>query len=110
MVINSLKNGGAELSIIPWVIKNQYNKTSNLDSTKEKEIRMLYCPYDLAEFNNGILEYDIKERMRYKGIAKLYTDFNMAISQIMIGSKCSEKIKRELMCYCETNKIKIEYV
>lgn len=48
--------------------------------------------------------------MRYKGIAKLYTDFNMAISQIMIGSKCSEKIKRELMCYCETNKIKIEYV
>jgi len=36
-----------------------------------------------------------KERMRYKGIAKLYTDFNMAISQIMIGSKCSEKIKRE---------------
>lgn len=48
MVINSLKNGGAELSIIPWVIKNQYNKTSNLDSTKEKEIKMLYCPYDLA--------------------------------------------------------------
>lgn len=63
-----------------------------------------------AEFNNGIFEYDIKERMRYKGIAKLYTNFNMAISQIMIGSKCSEKIKRELMCYCETNKIKIEYV
>lgn len=110
MVINSLNNGGAELAIIPWVIKNPYNKTAKLDSTKEKEIRMLYCPYDLAEFNNGRLEYNIKERMGYKGIAKLYTDFNMTISQIMIGSKCSEKIKRELLCYCEANKIKTEYV
>lgn len=99
-----------EMVIIPWVIKNPYNKTAKLDYTKEKEIRMLYCPYDLAEFNNGRLEYNIKEQMRYKGIAKLYTDFDTTISQIMIGTKCSEKVKRDLLCYCETNKIKTEYV
>ena len=56
MIINSLKNGGAELAIIPWVIKNPYNKTAQMYSTKEKEIRILYCPYDLSEFKNGIIE------------------------------------------------------
>ena len=43
MVINSLKNGGAELAIIPWVIKNPYNETAQIDSTKEKEIRIEDC-------------------------------------------------------------------
>lgn len=99
MVINSLKNGGAELAIIPWVIKNPYNETAQIDSTKEKEIRILYCPYDLSEFNNGRLEYNIKERMNYKGISKSYKDFDLRINRIIIGNKCSVNNQNEVLNY-----------
>lgn len=40
---------------------------------------MLYCPYDLAEFNGDTLVYNIKERMGYKGIANPYRDFELKI-------------------------------
>lgn len=110
MVINSLKNGGNELAIIPWVIKNSYNETAKIDSTKEKEVRILYCPYDLSEFNNGRLEYNIKERMNYKGISRLYKDFDMDINKIIIGNKCDENVKNKIIHYAEKNKIKIEYI
>lgn len=110
MVINSLNNNGTELSIIPWVIKNPYNETARIDSTMEKEVRILYCPYDLAEFNNGRLEYNIKERMDYKGIARPYTDFGMNITKIIIGDKCSEDLQKEITYYGEINNIRIQYV
>ena len=110
MVINSLKNGGNELAIIPWVIKNSYNETANIDSTKEKEVRILYCPYVLSEFNNGRLEYNIKERMNYKGISRLYKDFDMDINKIIIGNKCDENEKNKIIHYTEKNKIQIECI
>lgn len=110
MVINSLKNGGAELTIIPWVIKNPYNETAQIDSTKEKEIRILYCPYDLSEFNNGRLEYNIKERMNYKGISKSYKDFDLRINRIIIGNKCSVNNQNEVLNYGKNNNIPIEFV
>lgn len=110
MVINSLKNGGAELAIIPWVIKNPYNETAQIDSTKEKEIRILYCPYDLSEFNNGRLEYNIKERMNYKGISKSYKDFDLRINRIIIGNKCSVNNQNEVLNYGKNNNIPIEFV
>ena len=110
MVINSVKNGGAELAIIPWVIKNPYNETAQIDSTKEKEIRILYCPYDLSEFNNGRLEYNIKERMNYKGISKSYKDFDLRINRIIIGNKCSVNNQNEVLNYGKNNNIPIEFV
>ena len=76
----------------------------------EKEVRMLYCPYDLAEFNNGRLEYNIKERMDYKGIARPYTDFGMNITKIIIGDKCSDAVQKEITYYGEINNIRIQYV
>ncbi|MCI9080691.1 MAG: hypothetical protein HFH68_17605 [Lachnospiraceae bacterium] len=68
MIISGINNGDFAFAIIPWVIKNPYNITLNMDSTKEKEVRMLYCPYDLGEVNGGTVEMDIKERLGYKGI------------------------------------------
>lgn len=110
MIINSLKNGGAELAIIPWVIKNPYNKTAQMYSTKEKEIRMLYCPYDLSEFNNGRIEYNIKERMNYKGISKPYKDFDMGINKIFVGNRCSVNTQNEVLQYGKNNNIPIEFI
>lgn len=100
MIVSALKQSSMELSIIPWVVKNPYNQTINMDSTKEKEVRILYCPYDLAEFNGGTVSYNIKERMGYKGIAKPYSDFKLKISNVIIGDKCEQehiwKIKEHL--------------
>lgn len=110
MVINALKNRELGLAIIPWVIKNPYNETAKIDSTREREVRMLYCPYDLAEFNGGRLEYNIKERRGYKGIAKPYTEFDMSIAQIFVGNRCSEDIKNEVLHYAEKSKIKVTFV
>lgn len=105
MIISALKQSGMELSIIPWVVKNPYNQTANMDSTKEKEVRMLYCPYDLAEFNGGTINYNIKERRGYKGIAKPYKDFNLKISRVIIGNKCEKKHILELQQYFDANSI-----
>lgn len=105
MIISALKQSGMELSIIPWVVKNPYNLTVNMDSTKEKEVRMLYCPYDLAEFNSGTISYNIKECRGYKGIAKPYKDFKIKISRVIIGNKCEKKYILELQQYFDANSI-----
>ena len=110
MIINALKRKSFELSIIPWVVKNPYNETAKLDSTKEKEVRMLYCPYDLAEFNGGQIQYDIKERKAYKGIAKSYTDFELSISRIIIGRKCTVEMRKEVIDYAESNDIQYSVI
>lgn len=60
MIITAINNWDPTLGIIPWVIKNPYNITSNIDSTKEKEVRMLYSPCYLGEVNSGIIEMNIK--------------------------------------------------
>lgn len=110
MIINALKRKSFELSIIPWVVKNPYNETAKLDSTKEKEVRMLYCPYDLAEFNGGQIQYNIKERKAYKGIAKSYTDFELSISRIIIGRKCTVEMRKEVIDYAESNDIQYSVI
>lgn len=93
------------LSIIPWVVKNLYNSNAGIDSTREKEVRILYCPYDLAEFNGGRVEYNIKERRGYKGIAKPLTDFKMTTSRIIIGNKCNQYMSSEIIRYVDENHI-----
>lgn len=105
MVISALNQSGMELSIIPWVVKNPYNGTANMDSTKEKEVRILYCPYDLAEFNGGTIDYNIKELRGYKGIAKPYNDFLLKISKVITGDKCDVKYIFELQQYFDAHNI-----
>lgn len=99
IIISGINNENTALSIIPWVIKNPYNRTANIDSTKEKEVRILYCPYDLGEVNGGRIEMNIKERMGYKGIAKPYADFGLSISKVIIGDKCDNELRCELESY-----------
>ena len=105
MIISGINNGDLNFAIIPWVIKNPYNNTSNMDSIKEKEVRILYCSYDLGEVNNGKLEMNIKERLGYKGIAKPYVDFNLNISKVIFGNKCNHELVNELKAYLTANKI-----
>lgn len=105
MVISAINNSDPALSIIPWVIKNPYNITENIDSTKEKEVRILYCPYDNGELNNGIIQENIKEQLGYKGIERPYSDFKLTISKVFIGEKCNQKIADDLKRYFTKNSI-----
>ena len=110
MIISAITGKNLALAIIPWVIKNPVNITANMDSTKEKEVRMLYCPYDLAELNSGRVEMNIKERLHYKGIAKPYTDFELSVSKIVIGNKCCYDTVKELEIFCDANGISYTYL
>ena len=110
MIISAITGKNLALAIFPWVIKNPVNITANMDSTKEKEVRMLYCPYDLAELNSGRVEMNIKERLHYKGIAKPYTDFKLSVSKIVIGNKCCYDTVNELEIFCEANGISYTYL
>lgn len=109
MIIQALQDGSGALSTIPWVIKDPYNKKMNMDSTKEKEVRILYCPYDLAEFNNGMVQYNIKEKLHYKGISRIYSDFGLRISKIIIGNKCSTKHIAELENHFQDHNISYNF-
>lgn len=108
MIISGMNGGNFALSIIPWVIKNPYNYTAHKDSTREKEVRILYCPYDLGELNAGQIERNIKERLGYTGIAEPYAQFGLDISNVIFGSRCNEKLLYELETYFVENKIKYE--
>lgn len=110
MIISGINNGDFAFAIIPWVIKNPYNRTSNMDSTREKEVRMLYCPYDLGEVNGGRLEINIKERSGYKGIAKPYADFDLNISKVIIGDKCNDVLVQDLKECLTANGITCTYL
>lgn len=105
MVISAINERDMALSIIPWVIKNPYNQSANIDSTKEKEIRILYCPYDNGEVNYGIIQRNIKEQLGYHGIEKPYSDFKLEISKVIIGEKCNKKITDDLREYFTRNNI-----
>lgn len=110
MIISGINNGDFTFAIMPWVIKNPYNETANMDSTKEKEVRILYCPYDLGEINAGRLEKNIKEKLGYKGIAKPYADFGLRISKVIFGNKCDNIIRSELETYFRSRKINYIYL
>lgn len=109
MIIEAIKNEGMALSIIPWVVKNSYNSNAGIDSTREKEVRILYCPYDLADFNGGRVEYNIKERRGYKGIAKPLTEFGMTTSRIIIGNKCNQYMSSEIIRYADKKHIYYDF-
>lgn len=96
MIISAINGEICALSIIPWVVKNPYNYSVNIASEREKEVRILYCPYDLGEVNGGRIEMNIKERLGYKGIAKPCTDFGLEFSKVIFGSKCSAELRCEL--------------
>lgn len=109
MVINAIKYGKVkELSIIPWVIKNPYNVTSDLDSTMEKEVRVLYSPFDEDELNDGRVYPTVKDDLGYKGIAVPCEKVGLKISKVVIGDKCDNHIVQAFTGHI--NKERIEYL
>ena len=46
----------------------------------------------------------------YKGIAKSYTDFELSISRIIIGRKCTVEMRKEVIDYAESNDIQYSVI
>lgn len=94
MIIVAIKNERMALSIIPWVVKNSYNSNAGIDLTREKEVRILYCPYDVAEFNRGRVEYNIYGDIFYKtivGILDVMQEMNKSVRNYL--KKMKEKLQ-----------------
>lgn len=55
--------------------------------------------------NDGTIEMNIKERLGYRGIEKPYADFDLSISNIILGNKCNNELIEELKVYLNANGI-----
>ena len=93
------------LSLYPWVVKNPQN--GSLDSTKEKEVRILYSPYDNMEFNNGIIDEKIKEIKKYHGLNVDYEKINLRLKRIIVGAKCDTLLMNKINKICAKKGIDI---
>lgn len=110
MIVAGIKYHDTTLAIVPWVIKNPYNMTAGLDSTREKEVRILFCPYDTGEFNSGRIEMNIKERKGYVGRAKPYSEYGLSLAKIIVGDKCESGLIDELEAHFTEKGVPIERV
>lgn len=88
------------MSLLPFIIKNPQN--GSLDSTKEKEVRMLYSPTDKKEFNNGRLHPNAKQEMGFHGLKVPLSRLDLSIKSITIGSRCSLPIRQEIEQICHS--------
>lgn len=95
------------LSLYPWVVKNPQN--GNLDSTKEKEIRILYSPYEHEEFNNGIINENIKENKKFYGLNVNYNKVGLTLKKIIIGSNCKATLINRINEICVRKDINLVF-
>ncbi len=83
------------MAYYPFVVKNP--KNDKLDSTKEKELRMNYSPYDTKEFNNGFIYPNVKTILGHKGLNVNWNSQGLRLKEIIIGDNC--KFNEELHDY-----------
>ncbi len=101
MIIQSIKKLGTKglhndpMAFYPFLVKNPINQ--ELDSTKEKELRMIYSPYDKEEFNNGFIFPNAKTILSHKGLNVTWNSQGLRLKEIIIGDNC--KYNKELLDY-----------
>lgn len=102
MIIDAFKkiNGGdifaysEPLALLPYVTKNPRN--GKLDSTKEKEVRILYSPFDDGEVNGGMIYPNVKENKGYKGTEVSYDYCKLTLEEIIVGNDCPKYIASQI--------------
>ena len=116
MIINSLRAQKEQekigkyndpMALYPWLIKNPYN--GEMDSTKEKEVRILYCPYEKLEFNDGRIAPHVKTYKNFNGINVNYSDVGLKLKEVIIGNRCNNLIKEKVAVIAKSKGIKIVY-
>lgn len=79
------------MSLLPFVTKNPVNGV--IDSTQEKELRILYSPFDDGQVNNGYLYPNVKKDTKHYGSNVSYDYCGLNLKQILIGVNCDEIIR-----------------
>ncbi len=113
IIINSFKDKNANqsmmkmnpLAILPYVTKNPMN--GHLSSEDEKEVRILYSPYDEGKFNDGRIYPGVKKQLGYRGCNVSYEFCNLKLDGILIGNKCSSDIKEKIKAIANDKKIEL---
>lgn len=100
-------NNNDPMALLPFVVKNPYN--GKLNSTLEKEVRILYSPFDKEECNNGMVAPNIKTDIGHKGINVNYADIGIYLKRIIVGNQCEINIVKEIHNYSGNNNIPIDY-
>lgn len=88
MIINALKRKSFELSIIPWVVKNPYNETAKLDSTKEKEVEDAPIKVFIMGHSLGMTDKEILKEFfygKYVSEITIYYHNQYAYEQLVIS-------------------------
>lgn len=96
------------MSLYPWVVKNPRNGI--YDSTKEKEVRILYSPYEFGEFNNGIIDEGVKKNLQYQGLNVKYSDVKLKLDMLVIGNNCSSEIVERIKDICKDKKVECKFL
>ena len=76
--------------------------------TQQRRKRCEYYIVHNGDLNSGVIQENIKDRLRYKGIAKPYEQFGLKISKVIIGNKCDREIKHRLLSRLVEKKIVCE--
>ena len=113
LIIQSLNNSvrgidyNEPMGLLPFVVKNPYN--GKLDSSLEKEVRILYSPFDNEECNDGIVLPNIKTDIGHKGINVGYADVGVSLNRIILGNKCEHNIIDTIQSWAKKNNMQLLY-
>jgi len=94
------------MALLPWIIKNPIN--GEVDSRKEKEIRILHCPYDDGGFNTGRIYPNVKSHLSYTGENVSYSEVGLKLKKVILGKGCNQKVKNKLIEICLNQCYEIE--
>lgn len=82
------------LSLLPYVTKNPQN--GRLDSTQEREVRILFSPFDDGIVNNGYIYPNVKKISNYRGSNVSYDYCKLKLDKIIIGDSCNQLVEKEI--------------
>lgn len=94
------------LALAPYFFKDRVNRRTGQDSSKENEIRAIFCAFTEDELNSGVLVPGYKKEHGIRGNNVSWFDLNLELEQIIIGETCSSRYidglqkygKREGVC------------
>ncbi len=78
-----------------------------MDSTQEKELRILYSPFDEGLVNNGYLYPNVKRDNKYFGTNVSFDYCKLQLEHIIIGSACDEQIRETIIEIANSKNIKV---
>lgn len=112
-IINSIKSNNSgnnlfnesalKVSLLPLVLKD-------LEYSDEKEIRLLFSPFDDANGKfNGRVYPNVKDEYQHKGSTIDYSYCNIKADKILVGNNCNAENRKKLLDIAKDKNLKVNY-